>query len=161
MLEISTGSRPLSNLKIVCKQDPALDWGDETEENKGTDWDEYEKELDPGKLVLKPGMQTTDFICNFKLPAIIAAEVKNSMISGSDKDGKPKVGLGSWSYTCVQYALKGIQNGPKNFVLKHDGNKRVMANCMDQVHDWGMIDQIFQHYIRLTSGDEVRSEAKN
>ena len=139
--------------KIVSPDDPALD-----KDHPDYDWDGYKKDCDLSKLILKKDSQPTVFICDFNLPAKIASKIKNAMVGGSDDDGKPKISLGDWQHTCVQYALKEIQQSALE--LKRDGNKRLLPDVMDQLERWGMIEEIFNHYLEKKIGSG-RGDVKN
>lgn len=150
-LELSTKS--ISFFKVVSPEDPAFD-----KDHEKHNWDAYEKDCDLSHLVVKEGQQPTVFLCDFNLPARITAKIKNAMMGKKDDDGKASLSYGEWAYTCVQYALKNIENA--KLEVKKDGTGRCMPEVMDQLERWGMIDEIFKHYVNQTSSP-LKAEAKN
>lgn len=151
MLELSP--QTIGFFKVVSPNDPAFD-----KENKAHKWDEYKKDGDLAHLVLKEGQAATIFLCDFNLPAQVTRKIKDAMMGRKDQDGKPAVAYGEWSHTCVEYALKSIENC--KLELKRDGTGKLMPNVMTQLERWGMIDEIFSHYIRVTNEPE-KAAAKN
>lgn len=147
----------LQSIEIISQYDTAVD-------HDASDIDAYL--VDPiknrDKLVLVD--EPTIFICNFSLTGKQKAQIKDVMIKGIDPEDKSaKLAFGKWSYVVCQMTLKGIKNPPnvaECIEFKKDGSGLVSDATMDELVDCGVAQEIFNHYINLTS-DEGRVNSKN
>lgn len=144
----------LNSLAIISKHDESVDLDK-------SNWDEYQKKLDPAHLVFKEGMQPTRFLCNFELKGKEAVTIKNAIFGGSDEDGKPLVTMGTWSYRVVKLTLKDIQNPEdlplhEQVTMRKDDRGLAHDDLIGELDRYGIVDEIFGHYSRLilTSGKE-------
>jgi hypothetical protein len=150
--------RALNAVEVISKRDDALD----LEQSK---WDDYLDTGDVSKLVFKPGLQPTIFLCNFELTAEKAKMIKNAVTGGSDDEGKPSIQLGSWSFAVAKNTLKDIKNPedvpePEQFKMKKDHRGLVHDDLLGELDSHGFVDDIFLMYTKL-SAKGVKSEAKN
>jgi hypothetical protein len=150
--------RPLNAVQIVSRIDDAID-------HASSDWEKYDETLDMAHLKLVSGKHPTVFLCNFELSAKDRASVQNAMLTGTDEDGKPKVGLGSWQLSVTRMVLKDIQNPDyvpeaSRLVYKMDGNRHADDRTLNQLSRLGIVQEVFNHYIRHTEKAHIR-EAKN
>jgi len=150
--------RNLSCIEFISKNDDALDL-------ERSNIEEYEKTGDVIHLVFLADKEPTKFICNFQLKANELANIKNSMLSGVDSDGKPNISLGSWTYRVVKYVLKDIQNPnylnpEEKIVFKKDSQGYVHDELMVILDNTGIASEIFSMYTTLTTS-ESKQNAKN
>lgn len=150
--------KQLNAVELISEKDDAIDL-------ESSDLEEYKKTGDVSKLAIISGKEPTKFICNFQLKAGELAAIKNSMLSGSDQDGKPQVALGSWTYRVVKYVLKDIINpsdlpADEKIVMKKDSQGYVHDDLMVILEGIGITNEIFAMYTSLTS-TEHRQNAKN
>ena len=159
MALILSQKKKFNCVRIISKQDSALDLA-------ASDWDKYQENPieNEASLKFKEGQQPTIFICNFDLSGIDAAEIKDAMIKGIDEESKQlKLAYGRWAYMVVKLTLKEIQNptGIKDVIeLKKDSHGHVDGYTMSMLEQFGMVQEIFSHFISLTHSD-VKAEAKN
>jgi len=170
MAIVLNNQKRLNCVRVISKQDTAIDWAKETDqEPTGTteeDWERYREDpvRNEDAIKYKQDMSPTVFVCNFELDGKEAAAIKNSMIKSIDKDTKdPVVQFGSWAYTVVRMVLKEIENPPNVenvIVLKKDSRGYVDNRTMSLLERAGLVPEIFSHYTMLTK-DEHKANAKN
>ena len=158
MAIMNTVERALNAVQIISRIDDAID-------HAASDWAAYDATLDAAHLKLVQGKQPTIFVCNFDLTAKDRAAINDAMLAGTDDDGKPKVGLGSWQLAVTRLVLKDIQNPDyvpeaSRIAFKMDGNRHADPRTLNQLSRLGIIQEIFNHFIQVTEKDH-RREAKN
>lgn len=150
--------KALNAVEVICKADDALDL-------EQSDWEGYSDTGDVSKLVFKPNMQPTIFLCNFELKGKQAEQIKNNMLGGKDEDGNPKVALGSWSFRVVKQTLKDIKNPAdinidEALVMKKDKDGLVHEDLLGELDRLGVINEIFGMFSSLAMGG-TKANAKN
>lgn len=158
MAVILSEKRKFNCVRIISKVDSAVDANE-------SDWDLYNE--DPLKnedaLKFKPNSQPTIFVCNFEVTGKESAIIKDAMLAGMDSDNNAKVSYGKWAYTVVKTVLKSIENpaGERDVIeFKKDGRGYVADDTLTKLEKYGILTEIFTHWITLTQSD-VRDNAKN
>ncbi len=153
-------SKNLNAVRIISRQDEAIDFD-------ASEWDLYEEDpvLNENSLKFKEGKEPTIFLCNFALTGKEQASLQDAMVSGVDEEKNPKVSIGKYSYQIAKVCLKDIQN-PANELdvirLKKDSRGYVSDETMTELHQAGVVNEIFNHYFRLTQPQtEGKKEIKN
>lgn len=118
------------------------------------------------KLVLRPGIEPTIFLCKFKLSANDRALIDDSMVSGYDKEAQSaKLRYGSWKKTVARICLKDIRNPAEaiqdGIEFKKDGSGYVLDSTLDELSEMGIVDEIWSHFMALTGeNSQERQEVK-
>ena len=149
---------PINAIEVVSQHDDAVD-------AEGSNWEEYKSTGDISKLKFIPGKQPTIFLCNFAMKGHEAASLKNSMLGGTDDEGKPQVAFGTWSFRAVKYCLKDIKNPDgmaedTKLVFKKDEKGYAHDDLLATLESLGIINEIFGMYTSLALGG-VKGNAKN
>ncbi len=149
---------PINAVEVISESDDAVD-------HAASDWEEYKKTGDVSKLKFLEGKQPTIFLCNFALKGTQAAALKNSMLGGTDDDGKPQVAFGTWSFRVAKYCLKDIRNpddlpDDAKLMYKKDEKGLTHDDLLVTLDSLGIINEIFAMYSALVLGG-VRANAKN
>ena len=149
---------PINAVEVVSEQDDALDL-------EASDIEGYKKTGDLSKLKFIADKQPTIFLCNFSLKGQQATVVKNSMMGGTDDEGKPVVAFGTWSFRVAKYCLKDIKNPDglaedSKLIFKKDEKGLAHDDLLATLDRIGIVNEIFSMYsaLALTS---VRANAKN
>lgn len=151
-------TKPINAVEIISRNDEAID-------REKSDFTKYDDDPIDNKdaIVLKPGMEPTIFLCNFQLTGSQQAAIQNAMLTGVDENNQPKMTIGSWAYSVVKHVLKDIRN-PANeadcIQFKRLGNGLVHDDTMTLLSRYGLINEIFNHYVNLTQTD-VGKNIKN
>ena len=149
---------PINAVEIISQHDDALDL-------EASDWEGYKETGDVSKLKFIPGKQPTIFLCNFLMKGKEAVALKNSMLSGVDEEGRPRLSYGSWSFKVVKYALKDIKNpdgipDDAKLVFKKDEQGYAHDDLLVTLETIGVVNEIFGMYNALVTGS-ARANAKN
>lgn len=150
--------QPINAVEVISEQDDALDL-------EASDLEAYKKTGDVSKLKFIEDKQPTIFLCNFSLKGNQATTVKNSMMGGTDDDGKPVVAFGTWSFRVAKYCLKDIRNPeglPEDAKLLFKKDEKGLAHddliaMLDRV---GIVNEIFAMYSALALVG-AKANAKN
>lgn len=147
----------LNAVEIISEHDDSLDV-------EKCDFPAYRKDYDRAHLAFLPNTQPTVFVCNFELGGKEAAAVKNSMLGGSDDDGKPQVALGSWGFRIVKLCLKDIRNPAdvpeeQQLKLRKDDRGYVHDDFIAVLDRIGVANEIFAAYNAMTT--VTRGNLKN
>lgn len=150
--------RNINAVEVISENDDALDL-------ETSDFEEYKKTGDISHLKFIADKTPTKFICNFALKSNEISSIKNSMIAGSDSEGKPVVTLGSWSFKVVKTCLKDIINPSdllpeEKIVFKRDSQGYCHEDVLVVLDQLGILNEIFSMYTTLTSTD-VKANSKN
>ena len=154
-------ARKIDSVRFISKLDDAIDI-------EQSDREAYEQDpvKNQDKLVLLPGKEPTVFVLNLKLSAQQIKEIKDNSVRGVDKDSGTIITLGSWSHMVCKVILKDIIN-PKDVVnplvkYKKDSRGYVAEDVMDVLANYGILDEIFACYNKMTAKDEeVIRQGKN
>lgn len=151
-------SKSLNAVRIISRQDEAIDID-------SSDWDLYEEDpaANESALKFKAGKEPTIFLCNFALTGKEQAALQDAMVSGIDDEKNPKVSLGRYAYQIAKVCLKDIQNPAAEvdvIKLKKDSRGYVSDETMTELHQAGVVNELFNHYFRLTQTPE-KKEIKN
>lgn len=152
--------RPLNAVIVYSQCDDAID-------HEASDWERYREDVikNADALVFLADKVPTKFICNFEFNGKSDAAVKDSMMSGVDRDNNVKMSMGTWQYEVVRRSLKVIENPPGAadvIKLKLESGLYVDKNTMTSLTRAGVSAEIFDAYLKLKEGDdEEKAEAKN
>ena len=149
--------RRFNAVQIISKIDDAID-------HEASDWEKYEDDPIGNMDALKflPNKKPTIFLCNFELSAKDDAKIQDAMFGGIDEDKNPKPAFGNWALAVAKYTLKAIENPPETndpILFKTDAKKAVSDETLNILQKAGIIQEIFNHYIKLTK-TEVGQNAK-
>jgi hypothetical protein len=144
-----TSIKRLNCIRIISRVDDAID-------HESSNWDLYDEDPinNEDAIKLLPDKAPTIFICNFEIDAKTNAKIQDSMFAGIDEDKSPRPAYGGCALSVVRYTLKGIENpesckDPIRFKL--DGRGFVSDETLNFLQKAGIISEIFNHYLKLTS----------
>ena len=152
--------RPLNAVIVYSAVDDAID-------HEASDWDKYREDVikNVDALSFIAGKEPTKFICNFEFTGKDDATVKDSMMSGVDRENNVKMSMGSWQYEVVRRVLKVIENpeGSADVIkLKFESGNLVDKNTMTFLTRTGVSAEIFDVYLKLRNDEgDAKAEAKN
>jgi len=149
---------PINAVEVISESDDALDL-------QASDLEAYKKSGDVSKLKFVAGKQPTIFLCNFALKGAQAASLKNSMLGGTDDEGKPQVAFGTWSFRVAKFCLKDIRNPEdlpedSKLLFKKDEKGFAHDDLLVELDSLGILNEIFAMYSTLVLGG-ARANAKN
>jgi hypothetical protein len=141
--------RNLSAIRFISQNDDSIDL-------ENSNYDEYLKTGIEDNLKFIDGKQPTVFVCNFELKGKESAFVKDSMIKGTDSEGKPSVAIGSWSFKLVKTVLKDIINPDyltpeEKIVFKSDKGGYATDDLISLLDRYNIVSEIFGMYNAMTT----------
>jgi len=153
-----SGVRNLNAVKLISRNDGAVDL-------ELSDFTLYDKDpiINESEIKLLDGKSPTIFLCNFEVTGKDGAAIQDSMIGGVDDEKNPKMTMGKWAYEITRRCLKDIQNpvGETDVIkLSRDSKGYVSDETMTELQRYGIVNEIFNHYFKLTQS-EVKSNSKN
>jgi hypothetical protein len=156
-ISINTIKR-LNCVRLISRVDDAVD-------HDASDWEKYDEDPMNNENAIKflADKQPTIFTCNFEVDAKTNAKIQDAMFAGIDDDKQPKPAYGGWALAVVKHTLKGIEN-PASTVdpirLKVDNKGAVSEETLNFLQQCGIISEIFNHYLKLTSKENAQTSKK-